>query len=352
MEPNYHSSKRIVTFGEILLRLSKPDCRRLFQGGVFCGGYGGSEANVAVSLAQLGDAVEYVTRVPDNAIGTAALMHLREQGLDVSHVVRGGKRLGTYYIEAAAAMRGARVVYDRDESSFNTLGYGDIDWKPVLSHTDIFHCSGITCATSRDALQTTMDAVRTADEMGVELTCDINYRGSLWRYEGADARRSLSELMQYSSFVFGDQNEWYVASGLEPIPFTALDDSFRFDLDAYRRYFDRLHHLFPRCRRMLMAHRNQLSFQHHVNAGVLWADGSIYTSRIFDIRDIVDQMGVGDAWVAAFIHACGRWSGDEQRCLDFATAAAALKNSIPGDQNLVSEDEIMALLAPDAQDAV
>lgn len=335
---------KIVTFGEILLRLSKHGSQRLFQGDGFDGAYGGSEANVAVSLAQLGDHVEYVTRVPDNPIGDAALMHLRQLGLDVSHVVRGGKRMGSYYFEPSAAFRSSRVVYDRDDSAFNTLAYGDIDWDPVFKDAGLFHCSGITCATSRAALDTTMDAVAMADERGIELTCDINYRGTLWKYPGANARQSLAELMRYSSFVFGDQNEWYMASGLEPIPFTATDDTYRFDLEAYARYFDQLHKMFPRCKRMLIGHRNQLSFQHHVNAAVLWAEGKIYTSRFYDIEPIVDQMGVGDAWVAAFIHARMRWPDDDRLCLDFSVSASALKNTIPGDQNLVTEAEIMANL--------
>lgn len=335
---------KIVTFGEIMLRLSKHGAMRLTQGNSFDANYGGSEANVAVSLAMLGDDVEYVTRVPDNAIGEAALMHLREYGVDVRHSVKGGKRLGTYYFEPSAAMRSSRVVYDRDDSAFNTLSFGDIDWVPILQEVGLFHCSGITCATSQAALDTTMDAVRRAFESGVELTCDINYRGNLWKYPGANARKALDELMQYSSFIFGDQNEWYVASGLDPIPFTALDESYQFDLDAYRRYFDKLHKMFPRAERMLMAHRNQLSFQHHVNAGVLWVNGEIYTSRIYDIRPIVDQMGVGDAWVAAFIHARHRWPDDDRHCLEFSTAAASLKNTVPGDQNLVSEQEILAAM--------
>ncbi len=335
---------KIVTFGEILLRLSKHGSQRLFQGDGFDGAYGGSEANVAVSLAQLGDHVEYVTRVPDNPIGDAALMHLRQLGLDVSHVVRGGKRMGSYYFEPSAAFRSSRVVYDRDDSAFNTLAYGDIDWDPVFKDAGLFHCSGITCATSRAALDTTMDAVAMADERGIELTCDINYRGTLWKYPGANARQSLAELMRYSSFVFGDQNEWYMASGLEPIPFTATDDTYRFDLEAYARYFDKLHKMFPRCKRMLIGHRNQLSFQHHVNAAVLWAEGKIYTSRFYDIEPIVDQMGVGDAWVAAFIHARMRWPDNDRLCLDFSVSASALKNTIPGDQNLVTEAEIMANL--------
>ena len=335
---------KIVTFGEIMLRLSKHGAMRLTQGNSFDANYGGSEANVAVSLAMLGDDVEYVTRVPDNAIGEAALMHLREYGVDVRHSVKGGKRLGTYYFEPSAAMRSSRVVYDRDDSAFNTLSFGDIDWAPILKEVGLFHCSGITCATSQAALDTTMDAVHRAFESGVELTCDINYRGNLWKYPGANARKALDELMQYSSFIFGDQNEWYVASGLDPIPFTALDESYQFDLDAYRRYFDQLHKMFPRAERMLMAHRNQLSFQHHVNAGVLWVNGEIYTSRIYDIQPIVDQMGVGDAWVAAFIHARHRWPDDDRHSLEFATAAASLKNTVPGDQNLVSEQEILTAM--------
>lgn len=333
---------KIVTFGEILLRLTKKGNRRLFQTGGFEANYGGSEANVAVSLAQLGDRVEYVTSVPDNLMGDAALMHLRQLGLDVSHVVRTGKRLGTYYFEPSAALRTTNVVYDRDDSSFNTLVHGDINWAPIFENASLFHCSGITCATSRAALDTTMDAVALAHERGIELTCDINYRGSLWKYPGADARKTTRELMKYSSFVFGDQNEWYVASGQEPIPFTALDASYRFDSDAYRRYFDHVHKQFPHCKRMLMAHRNQLSFQHHVNAAVLWAEGEVYTSRIWDINPIVDQMGVGDAWVAAFIHARRKWPDDDRRCLEFSVCASALKNTIPGDQNLVTEAEILA----------
>ena len=316
---------KIVTFGEIMLRLSKHAGQRLFQNGPFDAAYGGSEANVAVSLAQL-----------------AARMHLRELGLDVHHSVRGGKRLGSYYFEPSVAMRGSRVVYDRDESAFNTMAYGDINWEPVFREAHLFHCSGITCATSRDALDTTMEAVRMADERGLELTCDINYRGNLWKYPGANAQQSLCELMSHSSFIFGDQNEWKVASGMEPIPFTALGEDYTFDQEAYRRYFDRLHTMFPRCHRMLMAHRNILSSQHHVNCGVLWVDGDIYYSRIYDIDDIVDQMGVGDAWVAAYIHARLKWPEDEQRCLDFSVSASALKNTISGDQNLVSEQEILA----------
>lgn len=335
-------NKKIVTFGEIMLRLSKPDHQRLFQVTTFEAAYGGSEANVAVSLAVLGNSVRYISRVPDNPIGMASLMHLRQFGVDVDHVVRGGERLGTYYFEPSAGLRSSRVVYDRANSSFYTLRHGMIDWAKSLDGMDVFHCSGITCAVSQDALATTMDGVRMASAMGMEIACDINYRKNLWNY-GTDAHAVLHELMQYSDFVFGDQDEWEVASGVPQVPYGAVDANYGLDKEAYSRYFDAMHEHFPRCKRMLMALRNQLSSTHHVFTGILWAEGKLFTTRIYDIQPVIDPMGAGDAFVAAFMHAQGRWPGDEQRCLDFGMAAAAMKNTIVGDQNLASEDEILSL---------
>ena len=333
--------KKIVTFGEILFRLSKENQARLTQGRAFNGDFGGSEANVAVSLATLGDQVEYVTRVPNNAMGHAALMHLREFGLDVSHVVWGGDRLGSYFFETAAAMRNAMVVYDRKNSSFYTLKHGDILWEPVFQDAALFHCSGITCAMSKEALNTTFDALELAKSMGVEITCDINYRHNLWHYPGADAPKTLRKLMEYSSFIFGDQNEWEVGSGLRQIPFEAKDATYEIDDAAYLDYFRQLRQQFPRCKRMLIALRNQLTSTHHTLTGILFAEGKLYKTRIYDINPVIDPMGCGDAFVAAFIHARMKWA-DDQHCLDFALSASALKNTIIGDQNLVSEAEIIA----------
>ena len=175
-------STKIVTFGEIMIRLSKPGYQRLFQGHRFEGNYGGSEANAAVSLAFMGDRVEYVTRVPYGPMGEAALMHPREYNLNVSHVVKGGERLGTYYFEEAVAMRNSRVVYDRKDSSFYTLKRGMIKWEKILDDAGVFHSSGITCAISRDAMETTMDALELAVKKGLTVSCDINYRKNLWGY--------------------------------------------------------------------------------------------------------------------------------------------------------------------------
>ncbi len=334
---------KIVTFGEILLRVSKPGYQRLSQGRRMEGNYGGSEANAAIALACLGENVEYVTRVPYGELGEAALMHLREYGLNVSHVVKGGDRLGTYYFEEAVAMRNSRVVYDRKNSSFYTLKQGMVKWEKVLADAAVFHCSGITCAISRDAMESTMDAIRLAVQDGLTVACDINYRKNLWGY-GLEPHDVLFRMMQYSDIIFGDQNEWEVASGIHHIPFKAEDSNYVMDRPAYLEYFRKMHTLFPKCKKMVMAVRNQIASSHHTLTGVLYdaVTDQLYTTRIYDIQPIIDPMGVGDAFIGAYIHAWRKWTDDNQRCLDFSLSASALKNTVPGDQNLVTEEEIIA----------
>ncbi len=333
----------IVTFGEIMLRLSKTGFRRLTQGKMFEGNFGGSEANVAVSLACMGDDVEFVTRVPYSVMGDAALMHLQEFGVDVRYVVRGGERLGTYYFESAAAMRNSAVVYDRKDSSFYSLKRGMIGWSKVLANAKLFHCSGITCAISRDAMETTMDAVRLAKEKGLTISCDINYRKNLWGY-GLEAHDVLFQLVRYSDIVFGDQNEWEVVTGVKHVPFEALDADYEIDHAAYEAYFKKASELFPHCKKMVMAVRNQIASSHHTLTGVLYdtQERKLYTSKIYDIEPIIDPMGVGDAFIAAYIHANEKWSANNQHCLDFSLSASAIKNTVPGDHNLMSEEEIVA----------
>ena len=336
---------KIVTFGEILLRWSPPGARRIGQVPEWEGQFGGSEANVAVSLSILGEKVGYVSRIPQNAVGEACLGALRYHGVDVSDVVRGGERLGTYYFERASDQRRSFVVYDRNGSSFYSSAPGMFPWKDIFSRADVFHASGITCAVSRSAAEATFEAVRTAREMGLRITCDINFRRNLWKYEGADAHATLHDLMQYSDYIFGDQDEWEVATGVKQIPIDNMTADSRLDMDAYGRYFAEMHAQFPHCREMMLGLRNQISTSHHTLTALLWYEGKIYSTRIYDIEDIVDSVGVGDAFVAAYIHASQKWPADPQRCLDFCVTASMLKNSIAGDFNLVTEEEILAQLA-------
>ncbi len=326
------------------MRWSKAGARRIGQGYDWEGHFGGSEANVAVSLAVLGNKVGYISRIPANAVGDACMRELRSYGIDVRDIVRGGNRLGTYYFEEAQGLRRSQVVYDRDGSSFYSSAPGMFPWKDIFSRSDVFHCSGITCAVSQSAKDATMEAVKIAKEMGLRITCDINYRKNLWRYPGADAHAALNELMQYSDFIFGDQDEWQVTTGVPKISEENMYADTVLDMDAYRRYFDTMHRMYPGCRSMMMGLRNQISSTRHTLTAILWHDGELYQTGIRDIFPIVDPIGVGDAFVAAYIHSSLLWPDDPQRCLDFCVAASALKNSVVGDFNLVTEEEILATL--------
>ena len=337
---------KVVTFGEILLRFSKPDYLRLSQGNRFIGKYGGSEANVAVSLAMQGDEVEYVSAVPANDIGRAARQSLQEFGVGTHHIVTTGTRLGTYYFEEAAALRNSRVAYDRDGSAFSLLRPGMIDWHEALRDAAVLHCSGISCAISQGAADATFEAIETANAMGITISCDINYRKNLWKYDGADPHETLIRLMQYSDIIFGDAIEWYVVSGHPQVPFKALTTDYQMELPAYEDWLGALHEQFPRCSKLLIGTRNQVSSNHHLLTGVLLSDGTMYHTHIIDIPQIIDPMGVGDAFAAAMIHSHLHYPDNPQFFLDYSLAAAALKGTIPGDFNLSTEEEILDSLNP------
>lgn len=337
-------NKRIVTFGELLLRFSKPEHRRFTQGEELLGNFGGSEANVAISLATLGNEVEYVTRLPRGQIGLAAKMMLREYGLDVRNVLTDGERMGTYYFEGAAALRNSSVTYDRARSAFGLIEPGMIDWHKVLSNAGVFHTSGIAGALSPNASEATFEALRVADEMGITISFDINHRKNLWKYEGAQPRATLAAMLEYADVMFGDVIEFEFLTNHPKIPFTATDSSYVMDVEPYREWFDALHERFPRCRKWLMGMRNQVNASHHLLTALLWSDGTLYSTRVYDIQDMVDPMGVGDAFSAGLIHAMMAYPGDDQRILDYALAASTLKYSFNGDFNLATDEEINTLI--------
>lgn len=332
--------QRIVTFGELLLRFSKPGQLRLTQGDMFTSKYGGSEANVAVSLATLGDDVTYITRLPDTPVGHAGAMNLAQLGVDISHVIYGGQRIGTYYFEPAAGMRAAKVVYDRAGSAYYDLKPGMIPWRDILKNADIFQVSGITAAISQQAADATFEALDIAEELGVTISFDINYRKNLWRY-GADPRETLSRMLSRCDMMFGDAIEFEWLSQHPQPPFTATDSNFKMQMDEYRQWFDELHARFPRLRHWLMGMRNMVSSNHHTLTALLWTEGELLQAPIIDIPDVVDPVGVGDAFMGGFLHAISAFPGDRQQQLNYSLAAAALKNTIPGDFNLATDTEII-----------
>jgi 2-dehydro-3-deoxygluconokinase len=335
--------QRIATFGELLLRFSKPDHLRLKQGDIFTSKYGGSEANVAVSLATLGEDVTYITRLPDTPVGHAGVESLAALGVDVKHVIYGGDRIGTYYFEPAAGMRAAKVVYDRAGSAYYDLKPGMIPWRDILKDTDIFQVSGITAAISQQAADATFEALDIAEELGVTISYDINYRKNLWRY-GADPRKTLSNMLARCEMMFGDAIEFEWLSQHPQPPFTATDSHFVMQMDEYRAWFDELHAQYPQVRSWLMGMRNIVSSNHHTLTALLWVDGNLLQAPIVDIPDVVDPVGVGDAFMGAYLHAINVFPDNPQMQLNYSLASAALKNTIPGDFNLSTHEEIMDVL--------
>ena len=323
-----------------MLRFSKPDHLRLTQGDMFTSKYGGSEANVAVSLAMLGDEVEYVTRLPETPVGRAGVMCLEQLGVDCKHVLYGGRRIGTYYFEPSAGMRAAKVIYDRDGSAYSELSPGMIPWREILRDARVLHVSGITAAISQQAADATFEALDIADELGVTVCFDINYRKNLWRYEAAAPRETLSRMLARCDMMFGDAIEFeWICQHKQP-PFTATDSNFQMQMDEYRAWFDEIHAKWPRCRDWMMGMRNIVSSSHHTLTGLLWTDGKLLQAPIMDIPDVIDPVGVGDAFMGGWLHAINLFPDDKQQQLNYSLAAAALKNTIPGDFNLSTDEEI------------
>ena len=231
---------KFVTFGELLLRFSKLDHQRLSQGDYFTSKYGGSEANVAVSLATLGNEVEYITRLPETPVGHAGAQNLMQLGVGCHYIQWGGQRIGTYYMEPAAGMRSAKVIYDRANSACSELKPGMIPWREILKDASVLHVSGITAAISQSTADATFEALDIADEMGVKVAFDINYRKNLWKY-GADPRETLKRMLSRCDLMFGDAIEFeWICERKQP-PFTALDSNFEMQMDEYREWFEDLH---------------------------------------------------------------------------------------------------------------
>jgi 2-dehydro-3-deoxygluconokinase len=336
-------TQKIVTFGELLLRFSKPGQLRLTQGDMFTSKYGGSEANVAVSLATQGENVTYITRLPNTPVGHAGAQCMAQLGVDISRIIYGGQRIGTYYFEPAAGMRAAKVVYDRDHSAYYDLAPGMIDWRTILKDADIFQVSGITAAISQQAADATFEALDIADEMGITVSFDINYRKNLWKY-GADPRQTLQKMLSRCDMMFGDAIEFDWISQHPQPPFTATDSNFKMQIPEYRAWFDELHAQYPRCRQWLMGMRNIVDSNHHTLTALLFTDGQLLEAPIIDIPDVVDPVGVGDAFMGGFLHAINIFPGDREKQLNYSLAAASLKNTIPGDFNLSTEEEILAAM--------
>lgn len=335
---------KIVSFGEIMLRLTPPRYRRFNQSPLFEAGFGGSEANVAVSLANYGLQSEFVSCLPANRIADACIDDLRSFGVGTSHILRKGSRIGLYYMEKTVALRASSVVYDRAGSSFDALCPGEIDWDTIFSDAAWFHWSGIAAAVSAGTAAVCAEAITSARRHGLTVSCDINYRKNLWQY-GKTIDEVLPPLMERCDILFGTESEYNKALGVRFPKFEARDASYRPDAAEYEAAARTVSARFPNVRAVVFALRNELSANHHLISGTLYAGNELHLTRVYDIDNVVDCVGVGDAFVGGMIYGMAARPDDAQYALDFGAAACALKNTVPGDYSRFTAAEIEQLAA-------
>ncbi|HNZ69303.1 MAG: sugar kinase [Prolixibacteraceae bacterium] len=342
-------NKRVVTFGEIMLRLATPGFLRFGQSDTLTATFGGGEANVAVSLANFGIPVEFVTRLPKNDLGTACMMELRKFGVCTDHVVWGGERLGIYFLETGAVSRGSKVIYDRANSSASGIQPGMVDWADVFDGAGWFHWTGITPAISQSAADVCLEAIQKANDMDITVSCDLNYRKNLWKY-GRKASEVMPELVARTDIILGNEEDAAMVLGIHPegVDVTAG----HVDAAAYESVSRQIMNRFPRCKKVITTLRGSVNANHNSWSGVLWDGEKRYEAPIYQITHIVDRVGGGDSFMGGLIYGFLTWPGDDRKALHFAVAASCLKHTIYGDFNRVTVDEVLKLMEGDASGRV
>lgn len=340
---------KVVTFGEIMLRLKSPANERFFQSPDLEATFGGGEANVAVSLSLFGEKAVFVTAVPDNPLGEGAVRELRRYGVDVTAIRRTKGRLGIYFLETGANQRPSNVVYDRDESCISKTLPGDFDWNTILNGADWFHITGILPALSRSAADSALEAVKMARAAGVKVSIDLNYRKKLWNY-GVKAPEVMRELAAHADVIVANEEDVQMCLGIE----ASGVDVAKGQLGSanYQRLAERVKHDFPNVKVVAITLRESRSADNNGWSAVIHGDQGFQVSRSYDITDIVDRVGGGDSFSAGLIYGLLNFRDDEAKALNFASAASALKHSIGGDFNLISRAEVDNLLQGDGSGRV
>lgn len=321
----------VVTFGEIMMRLTAPGQQRFGQATSLGITYGGGEANTAAALAQMGVSAAHVTVFPDNDLGRAAAAFFQKAGVDASNFGFGPGRLGLYFMEVGAGIRPSRIVYDRYESAFAYLDPGQLDWPRIFEGARWFHWTGITPAVSASAAAACKDAVLAARALGVTISADVNYRRVLWQY-GKKASEIMPELVENCDIIVCTEGDAADIFGIQSVDFQ----------DMARQMKQR----FPQLKKIIATRRDTLSANHNRLTGLCFDGEGYYESPTFDLNPIVDRIGGGDAFMAGFIYGSLHFE-DPVKALSFATAASALKHTIEGDFNLASAAEVAQVMNGD-----
>lgn len=343
--------KKVVTFGEIMLRLATPDNLRFNQSNQLTATFGGGEANVAVSLANYGIEASFVSRLPQNDIARACVMDLRKYGVDTSSIVYGGERLGIYFLETGAVARASKVVYDRAHSSIADIKPGMINWKEVLKDAGWFHWTGITPALSQGAADACLEAIRTANEMGVTVSCDLNYRKNLWKY-GKTASEVMPQLVEGCDVLLGNEEDAEKVFGIKPEGFDASQTEGEVDAAEFESVCRQLQARFPRAKKVIITLRGSINANHNTWSGVLYDGKELFTAPTYNITHIVDRVGGGDSFMGGLIYGLISYPEDSRKALHFAVAASCLKHTIYGDFNQVTVEEVENLMKGDGSGRV
>ena len=343
--------KKVVTFGEIMLRLAPPGFLRFSQANSLDVVYGGGESNVAVSLANYGVPVEFVTRLPNNDIGHCAHMEMRKRGVGTAHVNWGGDRLGIYFLETGAVSRGSKVVYDRAHSAMSEITAGMIDWDAVFDGVEWFHWTGITPAISQGAADACLEAVKAASAKGITISTDLNYRKKLWNY-GGDRESIMTELTSYCDIILGNEEDAEMHFGIKPEGLDITTQGHEVKAEAFLSVCKQMISKFPRAKKVITTLRGSISASHNTWAGVMYDGSTMFESPQYQITDIVDRVGGGDSFMGGLIYGLLKYPDNDQNALNFAVAASCLKHTIKGDANLVTLDEVEKLMSGDASGRV
>lgn len=338
---------RIITFGEIMLRLKALGRERLLQSPLLEATFGGGEANVAVSLANFGMNTAYVTVLPDNALSDACLQELRSFSVDTSKIQKGPGRMGIYFLEGGANQLPSKVVYDRSDSAIALAKPGDIDWANAFEGADWFHITGITPAISASAMELSLESVKAAKERGMTVSCDLNYRKNLWKY-GKKAPEVMTELIKFVDVAIANEEDCQLSLGIK----TNVDViSGKLESDKYRALSDAVLDTYPNIKMIGITMRESISADINNWSACLNDRENFYLSRKYEINNIIDRVGGGDSFSGGLIYGLNTYK-NKQDALEFAVAASCLKHSISGDFNRVSVAEVEKLVGGDASGRV
>lgn len=327
-----------------MLRLSTSGFLRFSQSNTLNATFGGGEANVAVSLANYGIPVDFITRLPNNDIAKSCIMDLKRYGVGTDKIIAGGDRIGIYFLETGAVSRGGKVIYDRAHSAISEINKGMINWDEVLEGATWFHWTGITPAISQGAADVCLEAIQKANEKGITVSCDLNFRKNLWKY-GKSAGEVMPELVAGTDIILGNEEDAAMVLGIHPEGVDVTKG--HVEAAAYESVSKQIMKAFPRCKKVITTLRGSINANHNTWAGVLWDSSKLYQSRQYQITHIVDRVGGGDSFMGGLIYGLMNYKNDDQKALDFAVAASCLKHTIFGDYNLVTVDEVEKLMGGD-----